>query len=122
MLMKVPLQIVEPANPSLGQLEASLHALLAALLKHRQARPTPPTGVWTRVKIADPLELRAREIAEDPIDYALRQGVRMVGKSIRDLYGTGAMQSLAKSICESSPPDIAAPLNHALDGVGGWGA
>jgi hypothetical protein len=122
MLMKVPLQIVEPANPSLGQLEASLHALLGALRKHRQTRPKPPPGVWTRVNLVDPLALRAQEIAEDPIDYALRHGVRMVGKSIRDLYGTGAMQSLARSICESSPPDIAAPLNHALDGVGGWGS
>jgi hypothetical protein len=119
--MKIPLRIVEPQNPSLGQLETS-HALLDALRRHRQTCPKPPAGVWTLVKIADPLEVRAREIAEDPIDYALRHGVRMVGKSIRDLYGPGAMQSLARGICESSPPDIAAPLNHALDGIAGWGA
>lgn len=65
-------------------------------------------------------ELEARDIADDPTEYALKQMLNTIGKLIAEHLSLDDLLKLAERVCARDPNNWArrmSPINSAFNGI-----
>jgi hypothetical protein len=112
----------------LDALEQAFRGLVDNLIEHRQRREALVDSARTfkfmsyaEIANTNNSVLRALDIVEDPVSFALKRGIKFLGQVIYDIYGMDALSDMAERVCEASPGGFGArmsPVASALDGVG----
>jgi hypothetical protein len=115
--------------PSLNSLQQAFRGIVDSLVEHRQRRDALANGArsfgrflsYAEIANADYSVLRAVDIVQDPVGFALKRGIKSLGQVIYDIYGMEALEATAERVCDGSPGSFGArmsPVDAALDGVG----
>jgi hypothetical protein len=93
--MNAPRREVNPLDPpSLDALEQAFRGLVDNLIEHRQRREALVDSARTfkfmsyaEIANTNNSVLRALDIVEDPVSFALKRGIKSLGQVIYDIYG-----------------------------------
>ena len=117
---------VEYLQPS--ELVPALAATVRAFLRERKKRharaSAKPLVVWEAgelVSIPSRDLSRARQLARDPVLYALRQAIRWIGEVAHHHGGTRTMHEVLNAVIKRNPNlkgRIVSMVDHAWDGIG----
>jgi hypothetical protein len=123
--MSVDSHTEDPLTPGIGDLEGAFRHLVDALLEHRawwDARPREKAfRLIPFVPIAEisSAASRGRDIVADPVSYALKRGIKMLGQIVYDLYGMRVLSDMAERVCDGPRfGERMSPVDSALNGVG----
>jgi hypothetical protein len=112
--------------PSTKELENALDELVSALVEHRANRKVVRSGWPSRVTSAADLcatktqVLRARSIAANPVEYAIKKMMKEVGQLLFDRLGSlDALHKVVDRVADRGDwYRRIAPIDSAFNGVG----
>jgi hypothetical protein len=114
-------------HPSEKQLTEAFRRLVDALISHRKKRAREHEflrveAIHASVLLAtDQAILRARDIVADPVDRALKKGIKELAQVVYDQFGMDRLLQMAEHVCAKGRGGYGArmsPVDSALNGVG----
>lgn len=122
--------------PTLSDLERALDEVISALVAYRS---TPPPAVERALapKRNQPLQaipieqlmgtdqsvLRARDLADSPVEIGLKHSIKQLGKLIFEIVGDDRMLDVAERVAGLDDENWSrrmSPIDSAWSGIGSW--
>lgn len=123
-LLRRRARALEP--PSIKELERALDDLVTVLVQHRRSyvprgrRSRAPGTTVADLQATDDAVLEAIEIADDAVNYAIKEAMHRVGQLLFDRLGsTDALGEVAERVAERGDwNQRICPIASAFNGVG----